>query len=99
MISEGLIVLIGTYFFWVGSSFAVLYSDAQRRSVAPGGWSLWHWWATCLLAGPLALPFYYWTTDHTGTALARGIFLGLTVAVLTLAARIGLSLYLQVPLV
>jgi hypothetical protein len=99
LVSDGLLVLLGTYAFWVGGSFAVLYSDLQKNPPDPGGWSLWQWGLTCIAAGGLALPLYYWTAHNTGPALVRGIFLGFLIAVLTLAARMGLSLYLQVPLV
>lgn len=97
--SESLVILLGSYLFWVVGSFAVLYSDLQRHPHASGGWGLWQWGATCMFAGGLALPLYYWTVHNTGTALARGIFLGFVIALLTFAVRLGLSLYLQVPLV
>ncbi len=98
LIPDGLVVLIGSYLFWVGGSFAVLYGDLHKRPLSPGDWGPLQWGATCFVAGGLALPLYFWTTHSTGPALARGIFLGLLVTFLTLVVRVGLSLYLQVPL-
>jgi len=98
LVSDGLLVLIGTYCFWVGGAFALLHADLQKHPPAPGEWGALSWGLACLAGGGLALPFYYWTAHGTGAALVRGIFLGVLVTVLALAARVGLSLFLQVPL-
>ncbi|MCS6900458.1 MAG: hypothetical protein RMJ98_12520 [Myxococcales bacterium] len=98
MISDGLLVWLGTYGFWAGGAFALLYADLQKHPPAPEEWGPISWGLACLAGGALTLPFYFWSAHNTGAALLRGIFLGILVTLLTLAARVGLSLFLQVPL-
>lgn len=77
----------------------MLYSDLHKRPQHAGEWGLLQWGATSFLAGVLALPLYFWTTYGTGSALMKGIALGLVVAFFTFVLRLGLSLYLHVPVV
>jgi hypothetical protein len=98
LISDGLVVLLGSYLGWTGGALAVLYADMSHRPPEAGEWGIVQWTGVCALAGGLALPFYYWATRNTGAGLVKGIFLGIAVAVVAFSIRLGLSLLLGVPL-
>lgn len=99
MISNDLVVFLGTYLWWAGGAFAVLSHDLHKRPSAPDERGLFFWGFVCFLAGGLALPLYFWLSRGTGVSLLVGIWLGILVAFLSFVARVGVSLYLGVPLV
>lgn len=98
MISANLIVLLGSYAGWAAGAFSVLFADLQKQDRHPDRWGTVEWGLLCLVAGGVALPFYFWATRGTGQAVVRGIFLGIVVALLAFLLRVGFSLVLDVAL-
>jgi hypothetical protein len=99
LISDGLLILLGSYLAWAGGAFVVVYTDLSRRPALDEHWGLAEWGAVSALVGGLALPFYFSSTRGTSAGLLRGTAFGIGIGFFALIIRMALSYYFRVPVV